>query len=218
MEAATVTTLERQDIQGFVLSGHGRMPVALYLLLRVADGPRPARRWLAALADRLTTAQKPEAERSLHVAFTADGLRAVGVDDADMTTFPLPFREGMAAEHRTNILGDTGPSSPVHWAWGSPDPGRQALHAVLLLFATGPDAFAALEADERAHLADGGIEVIGELRPEVRNPIAGAHQQMDGHGRGSKPLVALGGEQQVLEGLGIGVPRMLQTVEQDRRR
>jgi len=201
MEAATVTDLKKSDIQGFVMSGHGRMPVALYLLLQVAGGPVPARRWLAGLADRLTTSEKPEAERSLHVAFTAGGLQAVGVDPADMTTFALPFREGMAADHRTNILGDTGPSSPEHWAWGGTGPQSEPVHAVLLLFAT-EDAFAGLEADERAHLADGGVEVIGELRPEVRNPIVGKFgTEHFGFADGmSQPVIRGSGQEEKLTG------------------
>ena len=43
------------------------------------------------------------------VAFTWNGLRALGVDEASLATFPEEFRQGMVA--RASILGDTGNES-----------------------------------------------------------------------------------------------------------
>ena len=64
------------------------------------------------------------------VAFTWNGLRALGVDEASLATFPEEFRQGMAA--RAEVLGDTGANHPDHWVGGlaSPD-----LHAIVILFA-----------------------------------------------------------------------------------
>ena len=64
------------------------------------------------------------------VAFTWNGLRALGVDEASLATFPEEFKQGMAA--RAEILGDTGANHPDHWVGGlaSPD-----LHAIVILFA-----------------------------------------------------------------------------------
>ena len=72
---------------------------------------------------------QPDA-RWVTVAFTWNGLRALGVDDASLATFPDEFRQGMAA--RAAILGDTGTNHPDHWVGGlaSPD-----LHAIVILFA-----------------------------------------------------------------------------------
>ena len=64
------------------------------------------------------------------VAFTWNGLRALGVDEASLATFPEEFKQGMAA--RAEMLGDTGANHPDHWVGGlaSPD-----LHAIVILFA-----------------------------------------------------------------------------------
>ena len=64
------------------------------------------------------------------VAFTWNGLRALGVDDASLATFPEEFKQGMVA--RAQMLGDTGESHPDHWVGklASPD-----LHAIAILFA-----------------------------------------------------------------------------------
>src|SRR5918992_389197 len=68
--------------------------------------------------------------RWVTVAFTWNGLRALGVAEAALATFPEEFRQGMAA--RAEVLGDTGANHPDHWVGGlaSPD-----LHAIVILFA-----------------------------------------------------------------------------------
>ena len=52
----------------------------------------------------------------MSVAFTWNGLRALGVDEASLATFPEEFRQGMAA--RWQVLGDTGTNHPDNWAGG----------------------------------------------------------------------------------------------------
>ena len=71
-----------------------------------------------------------EDKRWVTVAFTWNGLRALGVDEASLATFPEEFRQGMVA--RAEILGDTGANHPDNWVGGlaSPD-----LHAIAILFA-----------------------------------------------------------------------------------
>ena len=63
--------------------------------------------------------------RWVSVAFTWNGLRALGVAEASLATFPEEFRQGMVA--RAQIIGDTGANHPDHWEGGlnSPD-----LHAI----------------------------------------------------------------------------------------
>jgi Dyp-type peroxidase family len=48
-----------------------------------------------------------------NIAFTYNGLRALGVDGRTLDTFPEVFREGMA--HRAGLLGDTGAAAPEKW-------------------------------------------------------------------------------------------------------
>src|SRR5207302_4273634 len=67
--------------------------------------------------------------RWVTVAFTWNGLRALGVDDASLATFPEEFKQGMVA--RAEMLGDTGENHPDRWVGGL---ASQDLHAILILF------------------------------------------------------------------------------------
>src|SRR5436189_1861696 len=69
-------------------------------------------------------------KRWVTVAFTWNGLRALGVDEASLATFPEEFRQGMVA--RAEMLGDTGENHPDNWLGGLASPN---LHAIVILFA-----------------------------------------------------------------------------------
>jgi len=147
------------------------MREARYLLLGVTD-PAGARRWMGDLADRVTASEKPEEVRCTNIAFTRAGLVALGLDEAELSTFPTPFQEGMASEHRQRILGDTGASAPSTWNWGGHggDDGAtsdEQLHAVLLLFARDDATMKEVESQETARLTAGGaLKVLVRLTPE----------------------------------------------------
>ena len=47
------------------------------------------------------------------VAFTWDGLRALGVNEGSLATFPDEFKQVMIA--RAEILGDSGENHPNNW-------------------------------------------------------------------------------------------------------
>src|SRR5262245_57829915 len=123
--------LELDDIQHFLLT-RPRAMAARYGFLTFRD-PTQARAYLAGLLDRIGTAASvaPAAEldsRWVTVAFTWSGLRALGVDEASLATFPEEFRQGMAA--RAAVLGDRGANHPDNWVGqlASPD-----LHAIVIL-------------------------------------------------------------------------------------
>lgn len=63
----------------------------------------------------------PERDTWVTVAFTAEGLKALGVPQESLDSFCPEFRQGMAA--RAEELGDRGESSPANWEepLGSPD-------------------------------------------------------------------------------------------------
>lgn len=129
---------EFQDIQAIVRSGFGRLGEAVFLLLRITDVDR-AKSWLAAVSEapgagvlsyRVThvgdfPAHQP---RALQIAFTAPGLRKLGLPDPlfqDGLThgFPREFRlgvagEGLDQEGHSRRLGDIGANAPSNWAWG----------------------------------------------------------------------------------------------------
>jgi Dyp-type peroxidase family len=136
--------LELSEIQGLILSGYGERPVATYVLFEITD-PERARRWAAAIAGELQFGEFRASPRGrppflkplcANVAFTFDGLAALGLPSAALACFSLPFREGMAEPSRSRRLGDDGDSAPERWLWGG---AGRPLHGVLLVYA-GSDA------------------------------------------------------------------------------
>src|SRR5882757_3143589 len=111
--------LELEDIQHFLMM----RPYALaaryeFLTFAQATGGRS---WLTGMVDRVGTAHGVKIggdteTKWVTIGFTWNGLRALGVDETSLATFPEEFREGMAA--RADVLGDTGTSAPEHWVGG----------------------------------------------------------------------------------------------------
>lgn len=107
--------LDLADIQGTVLRNRPMPYYGAYLLFRIDDADC-ARQALARLIPHITSAADwaaPVEKAWINVVFTATGLARLGVPDADLAGFPLPFREGMAA--RKVYLGDVGDSDPQNW-------------------------------------------------------------------------------------------------------
>src|ERR1700730_9229565 len=125
--------LEFDDIQHILLM---RVPALTgryeFLSFRNATGGRT---WLSAILKKVQSAGELHASveqerRWVTVAFTWNGLRALGVDEALLATFPEEFRQGMVA--RAEMLGDTGANHPDNWVDGMASPN---LHAIVILFA-----------------------------------------------------------------------------------
>ena len=115
--------LELDDIQRGVLHPRPSPYVGTYVLLRIEDrraGREFVRRLLPAIASA-GSSRSPTHEGSVSVAFTHQGLKALGVPRDSLESFAPEFRQGMAA--RADELGDRGESSPERWEepFGSPD-------------------------------------------------------------------------------------------------
>ena len=126
--------LELDDIQHFLLTRPAAQ-VAHYAFVSFSH-PEESRSWLAGLIDKVGSGAIPQARqvvdaRWVTIAFTWNGLRALGVDEASLSTFPEEFRQGMAA--RAAVLGDSGANHPDRWIDGLQ---REDLHAILILFAS----------------------------------------------------------------------------------
>ncbi len=121
------------DVQGLVRFGYKRLTKASYALVRVRNAAA-ARAWLRAAPVTSAVAMDPPPDVALQVAFTASGLRAIGVSRSVIAGFSEEFRAGMAQESRSRRLGDVENSSPRHWEWG----GRPANepHLAVMFFAT----------------------------------------------------------------------------------
>ena len=129
--------------------------------------------------------------RWVTVAFTWNGLRALGVDEASLATFPEEFRQGMAA--RAEMLGDTGANHPDHWVGGlaSPD-----LHAIVILFARDvAERERCRPSTKRSSRECEGVEVLSTLDLEATPPFEYAHDHFGYRDRLSQPVIEGTGEE-----------------------
>ncbi|MFJ7496741.1 Dyp-type peroxidase [Streptomyces sp. NPDC097727] len=153
--------LELDDIQGTLLRQRPSPYTGTYFLLRV-DDPADGRRMLQRLLPHVASAARwwdPPSRAWLSVALSHSGLRALGVPQASLDSFPDAFHEGMAA--RAERLGDTGESSPEHW---DAPLGSRDVHIAVTLFAPDEAALEALLEVGRAALRDlPGVQMIYRL-------------------------------------------------------
>jgi len=153
-----MTLMELEHIQGLVFFGYGHLEYAAYLFLHVEQG-EAGRQWLAQMLPQVTSARSEKGTAAVHVAFTSAGLRALGLPDDGIGTFPREFQEGMAAPDRARILGDTGDQAPETWQFGGPN--GDEVHALLMVFAHTPEARTALTERQEAAIARvGGMRVV----------------------------------------------------------
>lgn len=131
MTTESQSALDLDDIQAGALMPRPNPYAGRYIGLRI-DDPREGRELLRRLIPRLepVSAFDPKTPLSLAVALTFAGLRALGVPEDSLASFPPEFQQGMAA--RADELGDTGENAPENWEapFGSPD-----LHLVLAALA-----------------------------------------------------------------------------------
>jgi len=211
---------ELSDVQGLLAHGYPFFDGAAYCLFHI-DNPAEVRRpWLQTLlhpdpAERwidhaLYPSNRLKYEDSgVAIAFTASGLRKLGLSDDALATFVPEFREGMAAEHRARQLGDIEDSRPGLWTWGRPDSARQPDNAgepnivwqsdidgLLIVYAP-PDTLA-----ER-------VQTISRIRgcPEFRRVIRTRLYMQQGTGVPLEPFgFADGISQPYIEGVTMKVP------------
>jgi deferrochelatase/peroxidase EfeB len=123
--------IDTSDIQAIVKTAFGSLNAASYMLLRVVE-PSAARQWLRALAP--ASVANGHVDEAYQIAFTAAGLRELGVGEKTMDGFSPEFVEGMAGnENRSRRLGDIGENAPQKWNWGV---GDREPHVLLMLLAS----------------------------------------------------------------------------------
>lgn len=151
-------TVELDEIQGLVARGFGNLKAARFVLLGI-DDKRLARARLRELAGSVTSAAHRPDRLAINLAFTASGLRALGLAEDAIAEFSFEFRDGMVSEHRTRILDDVGQSAPPTWSWGGPN--SRSVDLLVMLYAVDDETIA-----EALQVVDGersGISVIAEL-------------------------------------------------------
>ena len=131
-----MSQLELQDIQSIITRGYGNLKAATYVLLHI-ENPLLVKRWLGNLVAQVQTSHNKPSEHCLNIAFTYEGLSALGLDQSTLSTFPTEFTEGMTEPNRSRILGDheNSENDPKLWVWGGTNPQQKRVHILLLLYA-----------------------------------------------------------------------------------
>lgn len=194
MSGGPLCVLEFDDIQHILLT---RAPALTgrYEFLSFADGAG-ARAWLTAILDKVPSAKAMREsvnreKRWITVAFTWNGLRALGVDETALATFPDEFRQGMAA--RAEILGDTGLNDPSHWVDKTASPG---LHAIAILFARDAKERGRCEVEHRKLIEKcKSVDVLSTLDLEATPPFDYAHDHFGYRDRLSQPVIEGAGDE-----------------------
>ena len=180
--------LEFDDIQHLLLT---RVPALTgrYEFLSFQQ-PAQGRAWLEAMREKVPSAKAAAGnvnleKRWVSVAFTWNGLRALGVDEASLATFPEEFRQGMAA--RWQVLGDTGTNHPDNWVG---DLGGPQLHAIAILFARDAAERDRSAREHKALLARlAGVEVLSSLDLEAIPPFNYVHEHFGYRDRLTTPEI-----------------------------
>jgi len=180
--------LEFADIQHFLIA----RPPALAARYEFLTFQHPAggRAWLTGIVDKVGTASALGSSaldsRWVTVAVTWNGLRALGVSEASLATFPEEFRQGMAA--RATILGATGANGPSHWVGGLASPN---LHAIAILFARDVTERERCRQEHDRYLSQcEGVEVLSSLDLEAIPPFDSVREHFGYRDRLSQPVIA----------------------------
>lgn len=138
------TEFDPTEVQGNILRGYRRSRVR-YLMLTIKDAAQ-TRQWLGRTLDAsdssapTITSEAPWSTRPdycFNLGISFQGLRALQLNEAALSSFPDEYRSGMAA--RATKIGDVGNSAPEHWHEAFRD--SKALHLICNI-----------HADDQAHL------------------------------------------------------------------
>jgi len=153
-------TLEAEEIQGIILRGYGKLPEARFILLTIVDSAR-TKKWLSGLATKVAFGIHQDSKPLCNIAFTFNGLRALGLKERNLQTFSPEFREGMVTPHRQRILGDFDNSDPARWKWGGPN--NEPLHILLALYASSKTELESVYAEHESLIRGAGLRIIEQL-------------------------------------------------------
>jgi Dyp-type peroxidase family len=155
-------TLPKEEIQSPILRRRPAPYIGCHVLLHFADRAQ-ARAFLGRLLPHIVSAADyASAETWAAIAFTYTGLRALGVPQASLDSFPSAFREGMAA--RAASFEEAEDSLPAHWEQPY---GTGQIHAALTLLAVSESQF-----EEKVGLARQQLHDLPAVRVLRREDFA----------------------------------------------
>jgi Dyp-type peroxidase family len=103
-----------------ILMRYGR-----HIFLKFNDGAK-AREWLRDMVKRVNARGQEHGTRfTVNIGFTYEGLKALGLSQRSLDSFPEAFQVGMRG--RANAVGDVGPHAPEHWEGGLGGPDIHAM-------------------------------------------------------------------------------------------
>jgi len=191
------TKLDVPDIQGLLARGYRGLRYARFTIFGI-PGAAAGQALLSWLVPQVTTAGRFAADSALHVAFTAAGLRRLGLPDGVIAGFSAEFAEGMTGPDRSRFLSDVGASSPGSWAWGGPQ--GPPVDALVLLYAATPQALDRRHDELARRLVQAGARhvIVLDTRELSDNEPFGFHDGIsqpviDGLPRASQGVAAGGG-------------------------
>lgn len=188
--------LEVSDIQATILRSRPSPYRGEYVGLRIDDTDQ-GREMLRRLIPYIAPAEEwwtPSVPAWLGIAFTHVGLKALGLPQSSLDSFPHEFREGMAA--RAAILNDCGANAPTNWEVPF---GTQDLHIALAIYSVDDESLDKILEQARAALHElPQISIVYRLKfhelPGGRNPFGfrdGLHNP-DVEGSGSQVSAGYG--------------------------
>ena len=154
-------TLDLDDIQALILRSRPEPYVGIHVMLHVDDAAG-GRDLIARLATHIPSA-KGWAENLRDwtgVAISHAGLKALGLPEASLKSFPLAFQQGMAA--RADQLRDYGENAPETW---EPAYQNQNCHIALTIYA-----------EDKAALDEAAGFAMRELEASTGVTLVGTHE------------------------------------------
>jgi Dyp-type peroxidase family len=151
-------TLQLDDIQALILRSRPEPYVGIHAMLHV-DEAAGGRDLLARLAPHIQSAAAwtEDLEAWIGVAISHAGLKALGVPEASLKSFPLSFQQGMA--NRAEQLRDFGENAPDRWEDAYRD---DRCHIALTIYAVDKDRLdTAVEKAMAEYRASSGVTLIG---------------------------------------------------------
>jgi deferrochelatase/peroxidase EfeB len=143
-----------RDIQDNVLAPI-LMRYGRHIFFKFTDGQK-ARAWLRNMFNRVNARQEEHGTRfTVNIGFTHEGLKALGLSQRSLDSFPQAFRVGMRG--RAGEVGDVGPHSPEHWEGGLGGPEIHAMGWIRTDSDEGRDLATQIIRDEME--ATGGLEI-----------------------------------------------------------
>jgi Dyp-type peroxidase family len=152
--------LEKPDIQALIFRGYKQLHAASYILLQIKSAD-DAKKYFRYLITKITTAditgnkfvKSNDPTNAVNIAFSSSGLKKLGLDKNELSTFSREFLEGISyvddvtkIEERSTLLGDTGFSHPKNWYWGNNEDEKR-VDCILMLFAKDNLALQDLKSD-----------------------------------------------------------------------